>query len=367
MLDDDKNQEQLTIKSIAIFIRNLDIGGAEKQSILLARLLGRYYKTYLILFYGNGPLLREAEKNDLNLVILKGNIVIKSYRLFQFLKSNKIHALFNFLPLNNMLGAIIGKIARVARVYGGIRGARIKESKLKMLLMRFACNQLCTGFISNSYCARDSYSKFGFNPDKISVIHNCIIPLKQVPDRPTNANTIEILTVGRFIEDKDYYTAVKSIKYLKDHYRGLEQKLRYRIIGYGNLEPDLKQMIKAEQVDDIIQIVDGRREIEQFFTSSDIYLSTSAFEGMPNAIMEAMNYGLPIVATDAGDTKYLVDHGINGYICPVGDHKSLAQNIVMLLNNPTIRNRMAQNSLHQINQNYSTEKFIDQYKALIEA
>ena len=55
----------------------------------------------------------------------------------------------------------------------------------------------------------------------------------------------------------------------------------------------------------------------------DIYINTSYQEGMPNGVLEAMACGLPVVATDAGDTPDVVEHGVTGYICPTGDLEAM--------------------------------------------
>jgi glycosyltransferase involved in cell wall biosynthesis len=74
----------------------------------------------------------------------------------------------------------------------------------------------------------------------------------------------------------------------------------------------------------------------------DLYISTSYQEGMPNGVLEAMACALPVVATDADGTPKLVQDGVTGYLCPMGDLDALAARCRVLIEQPTLRQRMGQ-------------------------
>ena len=72
----------------------------------------------------------------------------------------------------------------------------------------------------------------------------------------------------------------------------------------------------------------------------DIYVNTSYQEGMPNGVLEAMACALPVVATTADGIPQLVDDGVTGYLCPVGDLEALAHSCRRLIDHPDLRSRM---------------------------
>jgi glycosyltransferase involved in cell wall biosynthesis len=72
----------------------------------------------------------------------------------------------------------------------------------------------------------------------------------------------------------------------------------------------------------------------------DLYVSTSYQEGVPNGVLEAMACALPVVATDADGTPTLVQDGVTGYLCPMGDLGALAARCRLLIEQPTLRQRM---------------------------
>src|SRR5690606_23283298 len=141
---------------------------------------------------------------------------------------------------------------------------------------------------------------------------------------------ITILSIGRFTLEKDYETAINSIKFLVNNYPEIRRKINYKIVGYGKLEAAILDKIKTNNLADICEITTNGI-IGNSYNIADILLNTSIYEGMPNVVMEAMNHGLSIVATDAGDTKYLVNDSINGFLCPVGNAEYIAEKLNALI------------------------------------
>ena len=346
--------------NIAIFIRSLSKGGAEKQAILLTEYLSQFYQTYLIV-YCKTTFDNHAVSPNLNIIYLEGNLFNKVFSLYKFFRAHKITHLFNYLPVNNVFGIIIGKLAGVKYMYGGIRGTKYK-GRIKMILNKFLCNYFSTGFISNSYAAEESYSKYGLKKNKILVIHNAI---KKISAKRCLHSNLIVLSVGRFTEQKDYFTAIDAISLLEVNYPQVKGKFLYKIIGYGKLKNEILEYIVAENLQDIIELrTDGK--IGDSYNTSDILLNTSVHEGMPNVVMEAMNNGLPIIGTDSGDTKYLISDSKNGYLCPVRNSSYISGKLKELILNDSLRLKMGNWSKKIIDENFRPNKVYKVYVELIE-
>ncbi|OQY75361.1 MAG: hypothetical protein B6D44_02130 [Ignavibacteriales bacterium UTCHB2] len=347
-------------KTVAIFINSLNKGGAERQAILLHNYLSQHFNAYLIIYNNLNPENHQI-LSDKNVIFLKGNTIPKIFQFYKFLKGNRITHLFNFLPLNNIAGIIIGKLAGVRYLYGGIRSEKYK-SKFKMIIMKLLCNYVSSGFISNSYAAYKSYTRYGFNQQKLMVIQNAIDPVS-IFNCPHPK--IRILSVGRFIEEKDYFTSITALNLILKNKPELRSHISYNIIGYGKLEDKIKRSIELNKLDDItIFVNDGF--IGESYQNSDIFLNTSKYEGMPNVIMEAMNNSLPMVATDAGDTKYLVRDNFNGFLCPIGNAEYISEKLITLINDNNLCKQMGVNSLKIIEENFRPDKVFTAYKDLID-
>ena len=349
--------------NIAFFIRSLNLGGAEKQSLLLSSELSKKHNVFLIVFIKEGELMQNIDSKS-NVYFPEGNIIKKCISLYSFFRKNKIDVLFNFLPLNNIIGSLLGKLAGVNRVYNGIRGAKIKRNWLKMNVQCFLSNYVADGVISNSHKAKQIYSKYGYKKEKIIVIHNGIDVQTSSIHHKTSI-PVNILSVGRFVEEKDYMTAVRAIGKLSNIATTSNISLHYYILGYGNLHETILKFINQLGLNSKISILDGRVDLSEYYQKANIYLSTSKHEGMSNTIMEAMTYSLPVVSTNSGDSSYLIENEFNGFICDVGDYNSIAQKLSLLIHSEDFRIRMGENSYHKIRKEFSIEKIILDYDKLI--
>ncbi|NJK98226.1 MAG: glycosyltransferase family 4 protein [Bacteroidales bacterium] len=83
-------------------------------------------------------------------------------------------------------------------------------------------------------------------------------------------------------------------------------------------------------------------EMFRIIIKSMYLFNTSIEEGLSNSIMEAMSFGLPIVATSAGDSEYLVKDNFNGYICKAGDSSDLAEKLYRLISDEDLRNQFSE-------------------------
>jgi glycosyltransferase involved in cell wall biosynthesis len=88
----------------------------------------------------------------------------------------------------------------------------------------------------------------------------------------------------------------------------------------------------------------------------DLYVNTSYQEGMPNGVVEAMACALPVVATDADGTPDLVQDGVTGYLCPMGDLDALVARCRTLITQPTLRQRMGQAGRRRVQQHFQPDQ-----------
>ena len=83
--------------------------------------------------------------------------------------------------------------------------------------------------------------------------------------------------------------------------------------------------------------------------------------------MEAMNWSLPVVATDVGDNSHLIADGVSGMLHPIGDAEGMAQSLARLIDSADMRNSMGANGNNNLHENYTMELFGQRYVDLIES
>jgi glycosyltransferase involved in cell wall biosynthesis len=350
-------------KSIAIFTHFLISGGAEKQSAILAKAFGEDYKIFFILFNDKvEPRNLDIIKNEENvsLIILKGNKLSKIYQLYKILTNKRITCLFTFLTFPNFIGGLVGKIAKVKFIISNIRTSYLPFWKI--LLEKYTHKKFAILTIFNNYSGLRFLIDKGFSPAKCIVIPNCLEKLSPPLVRPENT-IISILSVGRFVIEKDFKTSLLVINELKKR-RG---NFIYYIIGFGALEERIKAIINEYDLKDYVSLVNKPDNIEYYYEISDMYLSTSIFEGTSNSILEAMSFSLPIIATNVGDNKEYIRHGENGFLHEIKDYLSISHSLEMLMNDQLLRVKFGLASHEIIKKNYSYNKFRLSYYNLIES
>jgi glycosyltransferase involved in cell wall biosynthesis len=350
--------------SILIFCKTFLKGGAEKQALTLARLLSEQnLEVVLVGWCGDqiDPANREfIDKYSLEYKGLSGNPLKKFLELNRIIKKRNIRVVLSYLTLANFAAGISGMINRNAVTIGGIRTEQFPL--FKFVFERFVHNWLNDATVFNNYSAKAKFEKRGFRSDRIRVIHNSI-NVQPFEKLRSGSEEIKIISVCRFVKAKDFHTALHSFQKVTVQNPGLN--LKYYLVGYGPLEKEIRSMIAELGIADRVVIMINPKGIPAILKSCDIYLSTSLFEGLSNSIMEAMAACLPVIATDVGDSSYLVHDRQNGFIVKCRDIAAIVEKMNYLVNNSEARREMGTSSYELISSEFSESRLTDNYLALL--
>ena len=191
---------------------------------------------------------------------------------------------------------------------------------------------------------------------KIGIIYNGV-NIEDFAQRDNRENEhIVILTVARLIKRKgidDLIRAVPAI--VKGH-----QNIKVKIIGEGNMGAELKALAEKLKVSEYIEFLGyvPHNEISNYYSTSDVFVLPSRNEGMSNTVLEAMASGLPVITTDTGGTRELIDG--NGIIVPSEDSDVISEAVLRLINDHKLRVSRGMKS-RKIAENMSWKKVADAY------
>ena len=172
--------------------------------------------------------------------------------------------------------------------------------------------------ITPSYHLKKVVNGWGVDLDKISVIYNGT-EIKNINKNKIN-DKIRILTVGRLAPWKNIDKIIDSIKLLM-----LENiNLEFYIVGSGPKENYLKDLaVKNDLKNNIIFTGQkNKKELEEIYKNSDIYIQASGYEGLPHVILEAINFDMTIISTPIGGTNEILLDGKNGWLVELKNNKS---------------------------------------------
>lgn len=106
----------------------------------------------------------------------------------------------------------------------------------------------------------------------------------------------------------------------------------------------IKEKVNSLKISDQIIFTGVRKDIPEIFSISDLYISSSRYEGLSISIIEAMAAGLPIIATDVGSIREMIENEVSGIIIPPEDPKAIAEKVIELVQNPSKRRSLGENA-----------------------
>lgn len=200
-----------------------------------------------------------------------------------------------------------------------------------------------SGVVANSEGLRDLAYKTDTR-QHIGIIRNGVDTEHFCPDESKRNSNTFVVTSGA-----TRVTARKGLRYLIEAAALLATKypkLRIDILGDGDEKQSLEQLSGERHLENIVRFLGRipREETFQYYQRANLFVLPSANEGMSNAMLEALASGLPILATDTGGTKELVEEGLNGHLLKMHDAKDIAKRIEWHLTHPEETKRMGAES-----------------------
>lgn len=139
---------------------------------------------------------------------------------------------------------------------------------------------------------------------------------------------------------------------------------KLQIYGEGELYDELLEMVESYKLLDSVEINAPVRDIHLVYQSSAILVMSSRYEGLSMVLIEAMNYGLPVIAFSSPcGPKDIISDGIDGFLVPDGDIHLLAEKILLLAQNKKLRIQMGKSALIKA-QVFSFDKIMKEWEKL---
>jgi glycosyltransferase involved in cell wall biosynthesis len=205
----------------------------------------------------------------------------------------------------------------------------------------------------------------------VVVIPNPVVwPLERAaptidPHRVGDSDRKRVLAVGRLVHQKGFDILVDVFAQLASELPRWE----LAIVGRGSDEEALRSRIAAHSLEDKVFLVGDVGNIGDWYEAADIFVLSSRFEGFPNALAEAMAYGVASVSFDCdtgpGD---LIQNEVNGLLVPVGDAPALRGALQRLMNEPALRARLAARSVEVRDRfalNTVSNAWLDLFRSLV--
>ena len=176
--------------------------------------------------------------------------------------------------------------------------------------------------------------------------------------KPAMTSNLLIGSTGNLYKTKGFEHFIKASKIIS------EQKISatFIIIGEGEERKKLETLIRQNNLANDFILTGRINEAAKLLPAFDIYVCSSVKEGLSYTIVEAMQAGLPIVATNVGGNSELIEDNITGLLAEAGNPESLAQKIIELIQNQTLRNKLGQQARLKAREEFCLEKMVEETK-----
>lgn len=317
-------------------------GGAERQITMLANAMAeRGHEVHFLVLsefnkkYEISPLvlvhdLTTEEKKAIHPIIGRYKALKRAY------KEIKPDCTIHYNLQSAYMTAAMPKKVYCKSIYSERGDPYDKEYDGALGFIRNWCVKHTDGFMFQSEGAR------GFFDAEVAkrsvVIHNSVsVPVEKYPMPDTRDN--RIVSVGRLHEQKNQALLIDAFAKIADDF----PECTLENYGDGLLRNVLQQKIDSLGLSDRIKLLPARKDVFDAIRTARLFVLSSDYEGMPNALMEAMALGLPCVATDCrpGGARTLVEDGVNGFVVPRMNVDALADKMRYILSHPEVADAIA--------------------------
>lgn len=353
------------IKVLLITVRS-DFGGGPRHVHQLVNGLPEQICVYIAYPIGGEPYSKLWKKNksiiDRIIIPYRKFSIVSLISLVCFVYTNKIdivHSHGNGAGIYSRLLKILCPKIKVVHTYHGISDSyRSLWKKRVGLLVGRILAPFCDLYICVSNGEKEKALERKFSRERnTQVVYNGIPCIMRGKERHIQCSPLKIVTLSRF----DYQKNMDSMYKIAKHWIGSD-KVRFIWVGDGEDRARLETMANKENVP--ISFVGFSKEPMKYLKDSDLYLSTSRFEGLPYALIEAASVGLPIIASDVTGNNEVVTNGYNGYLFEKEDD---AVNLVnRIINKEIDYSLLSKNSIKFFRDNFTESKMLNSIVKLYE-
>lgn len=362
---------------LLLIIPTLDRNGAEKQLTLLATGLPREeFDVEVCCLTRGGPLEQDLRAADIPVTIIgkRWKIDPVAYRhLAAHIRQVAPDIVHTWLFAANSYGRLAAERAQVPVIIAGERCVDPWKRWHELAIDRHLARHT-QRLITNSSGVRNFYASHGIDPNLFAVIPNGIsVPPLDHTAQSLSEQRVQLLdelglpptarligTVGRLWPQKRH----RDLIWAADLLKCVHDDTHLIIIGDGPLRWRLERYTRQIEIMDRVHFLGEQADVQRFLPHFSCFWLGSEYEGQSNALMEAMAWGLPCVATDIPGNRDLVVPEQTGYLVPVGDRAELARKTERILENPAWAAQLGASGRARMEQEFSIAQMVARHAQL---
>jgi len=356
---------------VALVIPSLDRGGAEKQLCLLATGLAKHaIKPVVIVLTRDGPMRSMLDEAGVSVRVIGKRFRADPtayYRLRRAIRHAAPDVVHTWLFAANAYGRWAARAVKVPVVLASERCVDLWKTPTQFAVDRYLAARTA-GITTNSSGVRDFYASHGIDAALFTIIPNGIPPRRTTEIARAEAcqrlqvdpSRRLIFAVGRLWPQKRYRDLIWSAELLAT----MRQDTTLVIIGDGPQSGELLRHRDSVSHPDHVRFAGSRDDVMALLPHADIYWIGSEYEGQSNSLIEAMQAGVAVVASDIPGNRDLVENGRSGMLVTVGDRADFARKTHTLLEDRDLARRLGEAAKQKIQDNFGVDAMVEAHASL---
>lgn len=370
-----------TTTRIVLIITELYVGGAEKCLVKLARNLFAHQFEPIVYSLaarpepGRDQLCDELEQTGILVRYLGSRSIFASpvvfLRLLCALRRDRPALVQSFLFHANVLSVLACRLGRIGPVVTGVRVADPRRWR--------RVEAWLTPWTARVACVSESVARFvrsqGFPAEKLIVIPNAIEAEQICRDDPAHTPVTDgqiaaprsrvvpgeerckVIFVGRLDHQKGIDLLIRAWQQLAASFPDHDLML----VGEGPQRTKIEQQVASLGLSHRVSLLGWRPDVPELLRRSELFVLPSRWEGMPNALLEAMAQGLPVVATNVEGVREVLGDAGGAQLVPAESVEALANQIARILAAPALARQLGEQNQRRVASQFSVSRMVDGY------
>lgn len=221
-------------------------------------------------------------------------------------------------------------------------------------IVRFSIEQSDVVTTVSQSLRQQTIEWFGIEKE-IEVIPNFFVPH---PQNVSRSNEEKLLV------HSSNFRSVKRVGDVIEIFRRVRERVpsRLALIGSGSEWEEMRGRVREYGLDDSVTFLGTQREIDRYLAMGDLFLLPSSHESFGLAALEAMAYGVPVIASSVGGLPELIEDGVSGYLAPLGDVEMMAERAIALLIDENLYEKMSRGAKERADSLFSAKAIVPKYE-----
>lgn len=342
-------------RKVAFLIYSLNAGGAERVVSNLANELVNSFDITIIVFYKCTPFYPLDERISITYCLdsytSKENIFLSiknHFKLFSsflnIIKEKRIDLIIGFMTTANIYVSFASKIKGIPCIISERSNPYHRQLGFFWQQLRRISYTFSKILVVQTESIKDYYKTF-ISSSKIVIIKNPLASELMLKRKISDSKDNIILNVGRLNKGKNQELLINAFSKVNN------EEWKVVLVGEGELRKQYLDLIHLLNLDQKVILVGNVNNIEDYYNSASIFVFTSLYEGFPNALTEAMYFGLPCISTDCpSGPSEIIHSGVNGFLIPVENQDELENRLKTLMEDEKLRQKFSVNAVKGTNE-----------------